>query len=217
MRRPLRLQRRHVIAGGTAVLPAAFGGRQAGAAESDTAAGFVQEVGRELPRVLAGAATEEEKRLRLVPFLARIVAIEPVARFCMGRYWREASATQRHDFARLLLDVIARAVAERVDSYSGGTSQITILPGTERGSEITVPTVVRKGGEAPVRVTWLVGAGRDGTGGGTAQFRILDVLAEGISLRQTLHSDYTAFLNRHGGDIALFLRSLQARALSAGQ
>jgi phospholipid transport system substrate-binding protein len=208
------LSRRSVLAGSTTLLPALFRKRRAGAAEGDTAAGFIRDVGRELPRVLAGATSVEEKRLRLVPFLARIVAIEPVARFCMGRYWHEASAAQREDFVRLLLDIIARAVAERGNSYSSGASQITILPGTEHGTEVTVPTIVRNGDEAPIRVTWLVDASRDGAGGG--QFHILDVLADGISLRQTLRSDYTAFLNQHGGDIALFLQSLRTLAPRVG-
>ncbi len=63
--------------------------------------------------------------------------------------------------------------------------------------------MVRNAGQPPINVMWLVDTGRH-------PFKIVDVEAEGISLRQTLRSDYTSFLRHNGDDLALFLRTMRA-------
>ncbi len=174
------------------------------ASAATDAAAFIEQVGRDLTSTLAGTTTIEERQRRLTPFLARIVAVEEVARFCLGRFWRLATPAQQQDFTALFLDVLAQTVAAHLDTYAAGASQVAILRPVPRGAETDVPTLVRQGAAPPVHVTWVVTADPP---------RIADVLAEGISLRQTLRSDYTAFLAQHGGDIALFLQSVRAHTL----
>ena len=214
------MRRRHfglMLIAATLLRPAA--GRAGGAA--DSAGGFIRQVGHDLPGVVGDAASEAEKRRRLEPFLARVVDVAAVARFCLGRYWRQATPAQQQDFRGLFLRVLANAVASRVGAYGAGagplstsastsppTSQVTVLAELDGPDGIRVPTIVQTGTAAPARVTWLVERAPAQSGAGA--FRILDVEAEGMSLRLSLRSDYTSFISRNGGNLDLFLRTLRA-------
>ncbi len=199
------MQRRHFV---LAVL-AATGLRATGsrAARPDRAANFIRQLGHDLPGVVGDAATDAEKRRRLESFLVRVVDVDAMARFCLGRYWRQATPAQQQEYRRLFLRVLDNAVLVRLGSYGGSTGKVTMLAEISGPDGIHVPTIVQTGDAPPVRVTWLVetGAGE----AGASPFRILDVEAEGISMRLSLRSDYTSFIGRNGGNLDLFLRALR--------
>ena len=65
-----------------------------------------------------------------------------------------------------------------------------------------VPTLVRGAGTPEARVSWVVQTT-------PPPMRLVDVVAEGMSLRLAKRSDFDAYLSRHGGDIAAFLDALQ--------
>lgn len=199
---------------GLALLAAAWlhatGSRAGNPADNtaDSAAAFIRQLGRELPGVVGNARTDAEKRRRLEPFLTRVVDVAAVARFCLGRYWRQATPAQRQTYRQLFLRVLTNAVASRVGAYGAGTSKVTVLADIAGPDGVHVPTIVQTGDAPPVHVSWLVEAAAGGTGAGG--FRILDVQAEGMSMRLSLRSDYTSFIARNGGDLDLFLRTLRA-------
>lgn len=210
------MQRRHFgLLLAAAIVLRAVAGRAAG--PTDSAGDFIRQVGRELPGVVGDAATVVEKRRRLEPFLARVVDVPAVAQFCLGRYWRQATPAQQQAFREVFLRVLTNAVASRVGAYGAGTdaaagsltatSQVTVLTEVAGPDGIRVPTIVQAANAAPARITWLVE--RDPAGGADA-FRILDVEAEGMSMRLSLRSDYTSFISRNGGNLDLFLRTLRA-------
>ena len=195
---------------GLALLAAAWLHATASPAAGPTvsAADFIRQLGRDLPGVLGTATTDAEKRRRLEPFLARVVDVEAVARFCLGRYWRQATPAQQQEYRQLFLRVLTNAVASRVGAYGAGTSKVTVLADSAEPDGLHVPTIVQTGDAPAVRITWLLESAADAAG--TGAFRILDVQAEGISMRLSLRSDYTAFIARNGGDLDLFLRMLHA-------
>ena len=173
---------------------------------ADSAAAFIQQLGRDLPGVVANAETDVAKRHRLEPFLARVVDVEAVARFCLGRYWRQATPAQQQEYRQLFLRVLTNAVASRVGAYGAGTSKVTILPDVAEPDGVHVPTIVQTGDAPPVHVTWLV---ESTATAGAGTFRIIDVQAEGMSMRLSLRSDYTSFIAHNGGNLDLFLQTLR--------
>ena len=187
-----------------ALLAAAWLPSRASAADPATAGAFIQQLGRELPGVVGNATTDEEKRRRLQPFLARVVDVNAVARFCLGRYWRLATPAQQEEYSQIFLRVLVAAVAGRVGVYGAGTSQVMVLPEQPKADGVYVPTVVQTGTDPAVHVTWVVDTQ-------ARPFRILDVQAEGMSMRLSQRSDYTAFLDRNGGNIDALLRALRER------
>lgn len=194
--------------------PAAPGNAEVVIETRDPAALFIRDVGRQFPQVLDGATTLADRRARLAPFIARVVDVEAVARFALGRHWAAATPAQRDRYQALFLKSLVNNIANRLASYQGGLGHIVILPPVVHPDGTTwVPTLVKGAGTPEARVSWVVettsqpaGTARSGAPG---PMRLVDVVAEGMSLRLAKRSDFDAYLSRHGGDIAAFLDALQ--------
>ncbi len=169
-----------------------------------TAAIFVKQAGVDLATVVGGAKSPEDKQARLAQFIDRIVDQDSVARFCLGRYWQVATPAQRTEYLRLFHKVLLHGVVNRLGDYQAGSTSVVISTPVEKADGIYVPTVVERAQNKPVRVVWMV------TGQGDAM-RIADVVAEGMSLRQTQRSDYASFLSQHNGDVSALLNALKAQ------
>nr|WP_321986405.1 ABC transporter substrate-binding protein [uncultured Lichenicoccus sp.] len=169
----------------------------------DPVALFIRDVGRQFPQVLDGASTLADKRARLAPFIARVVDVEAVARFALGRHWAAATPAQRQRYVALFLKSLVNNIANRMASYQGGLGHIAILPPVVHPDGSTwVPTLVQGTGTPEARVSWVVETD-------PPPMRIIDVVAEGMSLRLAKRSDFDAYLSRHGDDMAAFLDALQ--------
>ena len=168
-------------------------------------AAFIESAGRELGSLVAAQIDPVPRRDRIAAFLDRVVDMERLGRFCLGRYWTAATSEQQSEYRRLFRLVLANNVASRLASATANVAQVKTLRPERRGEEIEVPTIVQRPNNRPNRIVWVVVPAADG-------YRIVDVTAEGISLRLTQRSDYTAFISRNSGDISLFLRALQQQA-----
>ena len=169
----------------------------------DASAQFITQAGHELTEVV-GAASPAAVRDRLRPFMERVVDIDGVARFVLGRFWARADATQRSAYLKVYHDVLVANVASRLGIYQGGTTRIVTLRPVVRDDAVDVPTLVQREGANAVNVTWVVG---DATG----TLRIVDVIAEGVSLRLTQRSDFASFLNANGGNVGMLVDKLHGQ------
>lgn len=171
-------------------------------ASHDPAALFIRDVGRQFPTVLADATTTEEKRRRLTPFIAGVVDVEAVSRFCLGRYWAVATPAQRVRYQALFLRSLVNNIANRMASYRDGLGHVVVETPVVRPDGTYVPTRVKGSTTPEVHVSWVVETDR-------SPMRIVDVVAEGMSLRLAKRSDFVAFLSRHDGDVGAFLDALE--------
>lgn len=184
------------------------------------AAEFVRQTGRDLAAtVVAGATTPEQRHERLTPFVDRIVDVDGVARFVLGRFWRAATEDQRRDYLQLFHTVLINqlfhtvlinGVVGRLGDYQAGSTRVVIGKPEPKEDAVLVPTVVERPNNQPVRVTWMVV-----NGGGSP--RIADVVAEGMSLRLTQRNDYTSFLSHHGNDVDALIKALQQQVAAAAE
>ncbi|MEJ1976124.1 MAG: ABC transporter substrate-binding protein [Acetobacteraceae bacterium] len=189
---------------GLAVLAVFLAAPLAQGAEADPAqaAAFVKQAGLDLATVVSGAKSQADKEARLAVYMERVVDQDGVARFCLGRYWQVATPQQRADYLRLFRKVLLHGVVNRLGDYQAGSVQVIVSKPVEKPDGTYVPTTVDRPGNKPVDITWMVTAAADG-------LRIADVVAEGISLRQTQRSDYASFLSRNGGDVAVLIAALK--------
>lgn len=172
------------------------------------AARFIRDAGNRLTAVTGAQAPAAERKRRLESFLAEVVDLDGVGRFCLGRYWASATPEQRQTYLALFRQMIVEGVASRVTDYGQERMEVSIGAPARRGTEIDVPTVVtRSSGAKPLRLIWVVGTE-------TGRLRIVDLVAEGVSLRLTKRSDTQAYLSRNGADIGALLEAM--RRQSAG-
>ncbi len=194
---------------GAALLLVLMPGLARAQAPTARAAAFIQQAGQDLAKLVGGARSVEEKRQKLQPFINRVVDVDAVARFCLGRFWAKATPAQRDEYVRLFHSVLLTNVVSRMGDYQHTEVHVVVGQPDAREDGVHVPTVVERTNNPPARVVWLV---RMDEGP-----RIVDVIAEGTSLRLTVRSDYNAFLAQHGDDIDALIAALRQReAQNAG-
>jgi len=173
------------------------------AAQMDTgrAAAFIQATGEELVRVINSPAAPEQRRAQVVAILRRSVDVEGTGRFILGRWWRQATPAEQAEYLRLFEEVLIRNLASRFGEYQGvtfalGRSQLR----TEDDALVT--TVVQRPGSAAFNLDWRVAEVN-------GQPRIVDLVAEGASLRLTQRSEYSAVVQRGGNQVAALLAAMR--------
>jgi phospholipid transport system substrate-binding protein len=172
------------------------------AATPDAAAAFVDQLLRDLLAIANGAEPQDAKRAALARVIEQRVDVDAVARFCLGRFWRIASPQQQADYVVLFRRVLVKNVSERVGEYQGVT--YSLGRALQREGDIAVSSIVNRPGNAPNKVDWVVGA--------ETPPRVIDVVAEGTSLRLTQRSDYAAFLARNGNNVQALIDALRQQA-----
>lgn len=199
------LSRRSIIASGLSfgLVPTVFPGQlRAQAADPARATAFIQATGQELVAAInSGVGTAADRRALVSAILRRAVDVEGLGRFILGRWWRTASADQQAEYLRLFEEVLIRNLSSRFGEFQGvrfslGRSQAR----TE--DDVLVNTVVERPNSPAFALDWRVAE----VGG---QPRVVDVIAEGTSLRLTTRSEYSSVITRGGNTVAALITAMR--------
>ena len=201
------LYRRHLIAAGLIVAASGWPLRPAGAQAVDRANAFVKQMGDRLTSVVNGPGSLGEKRRALAQILDGAVDVDGVAKFCLGRFWRSASPDQQTRYLAAFHEVLTSNISSRLGEYKG--VRLTVVRGRPQEQDAIVTTTVERPNSPPTAVDWVIGQP-------AANPKIVDVVAEGTSLRLTQRQDYAAFLSRNNNDIGALITAMQQQAVKNG-
>ena len=180
----------------TAIRPAA--------AQIDTgrATAFIEAAGRDLVTHLnAAGASIAQRRERVAAVLRRAIDIEGTGRFILGRYWRQASEAEQRQYLLLFDEIIIRNLSARFGEYQG--VRFTVGRTQQRSEEdVLVTTQVDRPNSAAFALDWRVAE----VGG---QPKVVDVIAEGTSMRLTTRSEYSSVIQRNGGQVGSLLVAMR--------
>ena len=163
---------------------------------------FIQQAGNQLAGIVGSPGSPAQKRQMLAPFVDRVADVNGIAEFCLGRFWRTATPQQQADYLRLFRTVLANGLALRLGDYQSGQVRITTGRADVRDDGIHVPTTVERPNNEPAQVTWVV----VNEGGA---YKIVDVMAQGVSLRVAQRNDYGSFLTRNGGNVDALITAMR--------
>jgi phospholipid transport system substrate-binding protein len=175
-------------------------GRPAFAQAGQQAVTFVKITSDRLVAIVNSTASPQDKRHRLQEVVDSTVDVDDIARFCLGRFWRIATPDQQAQYMALFHDLLVTNIAAHLGEYRG----VKVTMGLARAStdtEIVITTVERPNNPA-TQIDWVVS-----TSTGTPQ--IVDLLAEGTSLRLTQSSDFTAYLARHQYNVHALIEGMR--------
>ncbi len=173
---------------------------KAARAQANPAATFVQATANQLLTAMKSAGTEAARKQVLQQIVDKAVDVDGIARFCLGRYWRIATPAQQQDYTALFHRTLLNSITTRLGDYQDVT--VTVGRATPLNGDTAVASTINSADKPPVQVQWVVA-------GATGNFKVVDVLAEGTSLRQTQRSDYTSFLDGHGGNVQTLIDALK--------
>jgi phospholipid transport system substrate-binding protein len=179
----------------------------ASAQSADQASAFVEQTMSELAAVVNGPGSTAAKQQKLQAVIDRTVDVNGVAKFCLGRFWRTASPAQQNEYLDLFHRVLMINITGKVGEYQGVSFILgRALP---REGAIVVSSTVNRPGTPPSKVDWLVNTE-------TGSLKIVDVIAEGTSLRLTQRSDYSAYLAHNNNSVQALIEALRQQASQPG-
>ena len=170
------------------------------AQNTDKAAAFVKSTGDKLVAVVNGPGSTSSKRAAMTQIINSTVDVDGVARFCLGRYWRQATADQQKQYITLFHEVLVTNITSKLGEYQG----VTFSLGRSRpqDEEAVVSTTVVRPNSGPTAVDWIIS-------NPASDPKIIDVVAEGTSLRLTQRSDYASYLTHNNNNIDALITAMR--------
>ena len=174
---------------------------------TERASAFVKSTGDKLVAVVNGPGSPRDKRTNLTQIIEQAVAVDEVARFCLGRFWRSASPEQQKRYTELFHQVLVTNITAKLGEYQG--VRFTMGRAQQRDEDAVVSTVVERPNNPPTNVDWIISDPADHP-------KIIDVVAEGTSLRLTQRSDYASYLSHNNNNVDALISAMQQQVAQAG-
>jgi len=198
--------RRDLLLTGAALVLAAAIGASPAFAEDAEASAFLQTFAEQMAAVVNGPGDTNAKGQALTPLIDTNVDVATIARFCLGRFWNGASPAQQARYVTVFHKVMLNNIRGHLGEYQGVSFDMT---GTRpQGDDVVVGTIINRPNQPPANVGWVVSRG-------TGSPKVVDVVAEGASLRLQQRDDYASYLRQHGNNIDALITALE-RQVSGG-
>ncbi len=148
---------------------------------------------------------EAERKRRFRRLLNDAFDLPVIGRFVLGRYWRRADAAQRSDFLAAFEDMMLHRFLPLFSEFSSNKFDVGPSRAYKNNPDlVNVETKLRRAKGEPIHVNWRVRKYDQG-------YKIVDIVAEGVSIAVTLRSEYGSVLKRNGGDVAALTRVLREK------
>ena len=172
---------------------------------SASATAFVKSVGDRLVAVINAPGVIQEKLPQMARIIETSVDVDGVAKFCLGRFWRNATPEQQKQYTGLFHSVLVSNITGKLGEYQG--VMFSVQQAQLREDTTIVATLVERPSNPPSKVEWVIS---DESGSP----KVVDVIAEGTSLRLTQRSDYAAFLSHNGNNIQALIDAMRQQIAS---
>ena len=179
------------------------GGTPQGAIATDPTT-FINRLANETLKVLAERPPPTERERRFKAILLENFDMPRISRFVLGRYWAGSSDQEKQEFQMLLPDYVVRSYSNQFMRYSGETVKVTRSRPAEREVTVVSSQIISSSGAPPINVDWrVVRTGND--------YRITDVIVDGVSLVLTHRQEFAAVIERQGGGTSTLNRTLREK------
>jgi phospholipid transport system substrate-binding protein len=170
------------------------------AQSTDKASAFVKSTGDKLVGVVNGPGSATSKRAAMTQILNVDVDVDGIAKFCLGRFWRQATPEQQKRYLALFHEVLVTNITAKLGEYQG----VSFTMGRSRmqDDEVVVSTTVTRPNNPPTAVDWVIA-------NPSTDPKIIDVVAEGTSLRLTQRQDYASYLTHNNNNVDALIAAMK--------
>ena len=183
------------------------GPARAGSFDSE-AKQFVSSLGAKTAIMIGNEDTESEaeRAQKLYGFVDNVVDVPAIARFTMGRYWRQASEQQRAEFKKLFRGYVAYSVADRIKALAGASIKVQkVVPvKASKAKDVLVICRIEIRQGRSLAVVWRVRKTEAGP-------RLVDVIVDGISMAVVQREEFASVIRAQDGNIGSFLTALREK------
>ena len=160
-----------------------------------------------IKNVLTADISKEEKTKLFEDYMLKSVDTQAIAKAVLAQYWRTASPKEKDDFIEAFKDMAIKMTAEKFNMYNGQEVQFFSERPAQGKNQVFVDSTVTNESK-PIQVVWRVRQ-KDG------EYRILDIIIEGVSMTLNYRNEYTAYLQNH--TIQDLIKELKKQAENAAE
>jgi phospholipid transport system substrate-binding protein len=181
------------------------------AASAATDAGaFIRNMGKEaIDSLTSKTLSDSQRQGRFRSIFERSFDIPVIARATLGQYWRIATPQQRKEYVKLFENFIVQAYAARFKDYSGESFEVGKTRALNDREILVTSEIVRPNNQPPVKVQWRLR--------GNSDYKVVDVIVEGISMLITHRDEFTAVIQQNGGKVESLLSDLRRKTAEMGR
>jgi phospholipid transport system substrate-binding protein len=169
------------------------------------AAPFIQSLGDDAISIIADKSLSDNARNnKFRNMLRNSFDLQTIGRFVIGRNWNNATPAQQSEYTKLFEDLVIQTYSSRFALYTGERFLVKDARPEGEKDYIVNADILRKDGSPAASVDWRV----RNKGG---KLGIIDVVVEGVSMSVTQRQEYSAVLQRNGGDIDALLKVMREK------
>jgi phospholipid transport system substrate-binding protein len=196
------VQRKTVIVALAVCLFAVATGSVRSASGEENASQFLQGLSDDAIVILTKESLSAEQREQeLGELFDRSFHLTTVSRFVLGRHWRNASQDQRDIYQQVFREFIVKSYSKRFSGFAGERLTITSMRPEGEYDTIVFSHLEQSDGES-TRVAWRIRRYAD-------DFKIIDVIVEGISMLITQRDAFSSVIRNSGGELDGLITLLQ--------
>lgn len=171
---------------------------------NDEAVSFVKSLADDMiTNVLATQKSPEEKLELFRDKFQNALDLKSIGQFVLGVYWKKASDADRTAFLNAFMDFSTKSWADRFNLYTGQT--ISFIGARQaKSNQVYVDSQVQN--NPPVDVIWRVKQTKEG------DYKIVDIVVEGVSMAMSYRNEYTAFLQKNNGNLSALTKELETKS-----
>jgi phospholipid transport system substrate-binding protein len=172
----------------------------------DASVTFIKSLsGRAISTLTNSETNAEERRTQFRNLFREGFAVDGIARFALGRYWRNASKQEREEYLVLFEDVIVTTWADRFSLYSGQSLEVSGATNEPTDGQEKVALVSSQfftSPTSPVQIEWRVASQGD-------VIKIVDVKVAGFSMANTQRDEFNSVILNNGRKLSSLLERLR--------
>jgi phospholipid transport system substrate-binding protein len=175
-----------------------------GRAASDPT-GFIADLGSRAISALTSRLSDTDRESQFRALFNEGFDVPEISRFVLGPNWRTATEAQRQEFTKLFEAYLVHAYSVRFSGYAGQQLKVgSARPEGDNASLVQSQIALPNGSQPPVKVVWRVS-------GSNNNYKITDVMVEGVSMAVTQRQEFASVIQRGGGQIDPLLKLLREK------
>jgi phospholipid transport system substrate-binding protein len=163
---------------------------------------FIGSLGAKAIEVLGPSVPPQQRQARFRELLQNDFDVPGIGQFVLGRYWRAATPQEQQEFLQLFQEYVVQAYSGRLGEYGGAPFRVT--GSRPAGDEVVVTSEIARPGAPPIQIDWFL-VNRGGA------LKITDVYVGGVSMKVTQRDEFSAVIQRNGGQIGPLLVQLRQK------
>gem|GEM_PF-433454 len=141
-----------------------------------------------------------EKQKKFEVLLERHFDLNIMGKYALGRYWRVATPAEREEYNVLFQRMVIDLYSQRFSEYSN--QHVEVDGAIQKGKNILVRSKVIDLSGSDIELSWVVKR-KNG------EYRVIDLLVEGVSMVITQRSDFSSVIQRGGGKVQVLIERLK--------